>query len=221
MKYYEVQQNHNIDVIGCCPQVKELRIDFHKAKASQWGFISDWKSDDEIPDLNNFLFESKAKPTDLIDNTFMINPCGILVSERCASVFDKYLINGTKHPASIYHKTKKLPYFFYWFEYRSHSKINWSKTKFREVNKINLSKPEYGEEIIIKNFEDYKIKFREIRKKGVFWRLETNVLFLDKEYDLFSSFSHHLVCNENLKTAIELAELKGFDFKLTDLNVFS
>ena len=87
MKYYEIIIHADLPVTGKYPQVKDLKVDFHEARASQWGIISQWKSEDDIPDLNNFIFQKGSKLTDIVTNNFVNISSGVFISENTKSVF--------------------------------------------------------------------------------------------------------------------------------------
>lgn len=133
MKYFEIFQETDSKIIGTYPQVKNLRIDFQKARASQWGIISQWKTEDDIPDLHNFLFQQRAKLTDILSNNFVQISSGLLISEKGKQVLEQFKINGTFYSAIVYKNEKEYQYYLLRFG-DIISKISFKKSEFIEYN---------------------------------------------------------------------------------------
>ncbi len=220
MKYYQIIIDADLPVIGKYPQVKELKIDFHKARASQWGIISQWKSEDDIPDLNNFVFQRGAKPTDVITNSFVGVTSGLFLSEKAKDVLAKFVINGSFYPMTIYQENENISYNFMWFKYKDLNEIVWNKSVFIEFYEItNHSK--YGNITKIDDFEDYKFKIRKLRNDKVEsgWTYVAKEMCLKGCFDITPAFGIGLICNENVKIAIEENHLSGFLFKQLDIEI--
>ncbi len=216
MEYFILTQNTDSKIIGKYPQVKELRIDFHAAKASQWGIISQWKSEDDIPDLNNFLLQTKSKLTDCLSTNFVTENYGLFISQKCKEVFNQFTINGSFYPSTIYEFDKKQAYVFLWYEYGAKSKIDCKASVFIEYQTIE---EEYGEIVPIEDFEDYKVKFRKLYTEKEGWDIVPKVLKFKEYFDITPAFSIGLICNEKVKNAIEKSHLTGFLFKPLDVEI--
>ncbi|MEO4005018.1 hypothetical protein [Flavobacterium sp. CAU 1735] len=220
MKYFKIIQNTDSKIIGKYPQVKDLKINFHEARASQWGKIDEWKSDDDIPDLNNFLLQTKSKFTDLISNSFIIVSDGIFISERCKEIFEKFKVNGNFYNATIYKLDEKLSYCFLKYEYGGLSNIIWEKSEFIEYNINTL---EFGNIVLVKNFKDYKEKVDSLRISKnddmALWNLFPKLIRINKKYDMTPMFKYGLICNENVKNAIEENHLTGFLFEPLEIGI--
>lgn len=216
MKYFEIIINADLPVTGKYPQVKGLKINFHEARASQWGIIRQWKSEDDIPDLNNFLFQKGSKLTDIVTNNFVNINSGIFISEKAKSVFDSFRINGTIYPVSIYEQDKKHSYNFLWYEIGGKSKTDWKASVFMEYQTIE---EQYGEIIPIEDFEDYKMKGRKLDTEKDGWDIVLKTLKLKEYFDITPAFGIGLICNEKVKNAIEESHLTGFLFRQLDAEV--
>lgn len=220
MKYFKITQNTDSKIIGKYPQVKDLKIDFHKARASQWGKIDEWKSDDDIPDLNNFLLQPKSKLTDLISNSFIIVSDGLFISQESKEVFNQFIINGNFYPSTIYKLDEKILYYFLKYEYGGLSNMIWEESEFIEYNINTL---EFGNIVLVKNFEDYKEKVESLRISKnddiALWNLFPKLIKFNKKYDMTPMFKYGLICNENVKKAIEENQLTGFDFTPIDVEI--
>ena len=216
MKYFKITQNTDSKIIGNYPQVKDLKINFHEARASQWGKIDEWKSDDDIPDLNNFLLQPKSKLTDLISNSFVIVSDGLFISEKGKRVFENFKVNGNLYNATIYELEKKIPYDFLWYEYGAKSKIDCKASVFVEYES---NKEHYGETLSIADFEDYKVKFRKLYTEKEGWDIVPKTLKFNEYFDITPAFGIGLICNENVKNAIEENHLTGFLFEPLDIEI--
>lgn len=217
MNYYKIVINSDLPVTGKYPQVKDIKIDFHKARASQWGKITSWKSDDDIPDLDNFVFQKGAKLTDLLSNSFVIITSGIFISEDARKIIESFKINGNFYPMTVFMGDTPHKYNFLWYEMNGNSKIDWDKSTFEEYNK---EKDHKGKVISVKDSEDYKDKFREMYSvKGDDWDIVTKKLTFKEHFDLTPAFGIGLICNEKVKAAIEENKLTGFLFKPVDIEI--
>lgn len=220
MKYFKITQNTDSKIIGKYPQVKDLKISFHEARASQWGKIDEWKSDDDIPDLNNFLLQPKSKLTDLISNSFVIVSDGLFISQESKEVFNQFIINGSFYPSTIYKLDEKFSYHFLKYEYGGLSNMIWEESEFIEYNINTL---EFGNIVLVKNFEDYKEKVESLRTSKnddiALWNLFPKLIKFNKEYDMTPMFKYGLICNENVKNAIEENHLIGFLFEPLDIEI--
>lgn len=216
MKYFEIIIDADLPITGNYPQVKGLKIDFHEARASQWGKISEWKSDDDIPDLNNFLFQGGSKLTDIVTNNFVNITSGIFISEKAKAVFDSFIINGNFYPISIYERDKKHGYNFLWYEYGAKSKIDVKVSVFIEYQSIEEL---YGEIIPIEDYEDYKVKFRKLDAEKEEWDIIPKTLQFKEHFDITPAFGIGLICNEKVKNAIEENQLTGFLFNPLDAEI--
>lgn len=216
MKYYEIIIHSDLEVTGKYPQVKDLKINFHEAKASQWGKIREWKTDNDIPDLNNFVFQKNSKLTDIVTNNFVNITSGIFISKKAKSVFDSFNINGNFYPISIYELDKKHDYNFLWYEIGGKSQMNWKDSIFIEFNSFENK---YGNVVKISDFENYKSqssKLREIKKD---WKLVPKLIIFRENFDITPVFGISLICNEKVKNAIEENHLTGFLFKPVDIEI--
>lgn len=173
MKYFEIIIHADLPITGKYPQVKDLKINFHEARASQWGVISQWKTDDDIPDLNNFTFQKGSKLTDLVTNNFVNITSGIFISEKAKSVFDSFTVNGNFYPISIYELDKKHTYSFLWYENGSISKIDYKASVFIEYQS---NEEQYGEIISIEDFEDYRVKVKKLYTEKEEWDIVPKAL---------------------------------------------
>jgi hypothetical protein len=217
MKYFEIIINADLPVTGKYPQVKDLKIDFHKARASQWGEIREWKSENDIPDLDNFVFQKGSKLTDIVTNSFVNITSGIFISEKTKSIFNSFIINGNFYPITIYEADKKHGYYFLWYEIGGKSKINWNDTIFIEYNKRNQK---FGKLISVNSSEDYKNRFRDLyNNKGDDWDLIIKKIVFIEYFDVTPTFDINLICNEKVKKAIEENQLTGFDFRPIDVEI--
>ncbi|WP_447637298.1 hypothetical protein [Flavobacterium microcysteis] len=221
MKYFRITQETDSKVIGRYPQVKELKIPFHEARASQWGKISQWKTEDDVPELNQFALHYNSRLSDLVSNNFVIVSSGLFISEKCHQILEPFTINGNFHPMTIFRKGTPHPYSFLWYEYGAKSKIDFKKSTFIEYNDI-IEKT--GEIIPIDDSEDYKVKFRKLydekdEKGEVGWDLTPTVLKIKEYFDMTPAFGIGLICNENVKNAIEENKLTGFIFERLDIEI--
>lgn len=216
MKYYEIIVHADLPITGKYPQVKDLKIDFHEAKASQWGIISQWKSEDDIPDLNNFIFQKGSKLTDIVTNNFVNISSGIFISEKTKSVFDSFTVNGNFYPISIYEHDKKHKYNFLWYDYGAKNKIDYKASVFIEYQSIE---ERYGEIVRIEDFEDYKIKVKKLYTEKEEWDIVPKALQFKEYFDITPAFDISLICNEKVKNAIEENHLTGFLFKPVDIEI--
>ncbi|MEO4005586.1 hypothetical protein [Flavobacterium sp. CAU 1735] len=219
MKYFEIKQETDSKIIGKYPQVKELKIGFHEARASQWGIISKWKSEDDIPDLNNFVLHNNSRLSDCVSNNFVITSSGLFLSEKCSQILETFTINGSFHPMTIFRRGTPHPYRFLWYEYGATSKIDFKKSEFIEYNDIYEKS---GAIIAVDDFEDYKAKFR-ILFDGIEdeagWDLKSKSLKIAGCFDVTPAFGIGLICNEKVKNAIEENKLTGFDFRPIDTEI--
>ena len=216
MKYFKITQNTDSKIIGNYPQVKDLKINFHEARASQWGKIDEWKSDDDIPDLNNFLLQTKSKFTDCLSSDFVTENYGLFISEKCKQIFEKFTINGNFYGATIYDLDKKKLYNFLWYEYGAISKVDFKVSVFVEYES---NKEQYGETLSIDDFEDYKVKFRKLYTEKEEWDIVPKTLKFNEYFDVTPAFGIGLICNENVKNTIEENHLTGFDFRTIDVEI--
>lgn len=216
MKYYEIIIHADLPVTGKYPQVKDLKINFYEARASQWGIISQWKSEDDIPDLNNFIFQEGFKLTDIVTNNFVNISSGIFISEKAKSVFDSFIVNGNFYPISIYESDKKHKYNFLWYEYGAKNKIDYRESVFIEYDSME---ERYGEVIPIEDFEDFKIKVKKLYTEKEEWDIVPKSLQFKEYFDITPAFDISLICNEEVKNAIEENHLTGFLFKPVDIEI--
>lgn len=216
MKYFKITQNTDSKIIGKYPQVKDLKISFHEARASQWGKIDEWKSDDDIPDLNNFLLQPKSKLTDCLSSDFVTENYGLFIAEKCKQIFKKFKINGNFYNAIIHESDKKNSYSFLWYEYGAISKIDFKTSVFVQYES---NKEQYGETLSIDDFEDYKVKFRKLYTEKEGWDIVPKTLKFNEYFDVTPAFGIGLICNENVKNAIEENHLTGFDFRTIDIEI--
>lgn len=221
MKYYSITQETDSKIIGRYPQVKELKIPFHEARASQWGKISQWKTVDDVPELNHFVLHYNSRLSDLVSNNFVIVSSGLFISEKCHQILDPFTVNGNFHSMTIFRKETAHPYSFLWYEYGAKSKIDFKKSTFVEHNDI-IEKT--GEIIPVEDFEDYKAKFRKLydekEEKGeVGWGLRPTILKINEYFDMTPAFGIGLICNEKVKNAIEENKLTGFIFEQLEIEI--
>ncbi|MEO4005034.1 hypothetical protein [Flavobacterium sp. CAU 1735] len=216
MKYFEICQETDSKIIGRYPQVKELKIDFHKARASQWGIISQWKTDDDIPDLNNFVLHYNSRLSDCVSSSFVITTSGLFVSEKGHQVLESFKINGSFYPMTIFRRGIPHPYRFLWYESGGKSKIDWENSDFIAFNSIEK---QYGETIKVVSFEDFKIQNRKLFEANDNWSLTRKSLKFTEYFDITPAFGIGLICNENVKKAIEEHHLTGFMFKQLDIEI--
>lgn len=212
MKYYCITQETDSKIIGRYPQVKELKIPFHEARASQWAKIDDWKTEDDVPELHHFALHYNSRLSDLVSNNFVIVSDGLFISEKCRQVLGSFKINGNLHPMTIFRKGTPHAYSFIWYEYGAKSKIDFKGSTFIEYNDMDDTK---GNIIPIADAEDYKVKFRKLydEKDNVHWDLVPTVLKIKEYFDMTPAFRIGLICNENVKNAIEENKLTGFIFE--------
>ncbi|WP_153398863.1 hypothetical protein [Chryseobacterium vaccae] len=216
MQYFRITQETDFERIGKYPQVKELKIGFHEARASQWGKITSWKTEEDIPDLNNFILHSKSKLTDNLSNNFVIESSGLFISQKCKEVFNEFIVNGSFYPLTIHKPDEKYEYHFLWYEMGGKSKINCKDSDFIEFNTIEK---EYGKTIKICDFEDYKIKFRKLYTEKEDWDIIPKTLKFKRHFDITPAFRIGLICSEEVKNAIEGNQLTGFDFRPLDVEI--
>lgn len=216
MKYFEIIQETDSKIIGKYPQVKELKIDFHKARASQWGKIRSWQTDDDIPDLNNFVLHYNSKLSDCVSNNYVVSANGLFISDKCHQIFESFKINGSCYPMTIFRRGTPHPYTFLWYEIGGKSKINWNDSYFIEFSTIEK---EYGKTIKVLNFEDYKIQNRKLFEVKEHWSLTSTSLKFTEYFDITPAFGIGLICNEKVKNAIDENQLSGFDFRPIDVEI--
>lgn len=214
MEYFKVRDETDHKIIGSHPQVQDLRIDFHKARASQWGKISTWTTKGDIPNLKNFVLDSKSKLTDVLSNNYVHSVNGLILSQRSREVLEGFKINGSFHPASVYEKKIKKDYQFLWYELNGKSAINFLKSTFAEYYRLP-GQEKIGKIVAIESFEDFKLKwhaFMEEKLWDTFWDIEPQVLVFKEYFDCTPAFGQGLICNEKVKKAIEDNHLTGFVF---------
>lgn len=216
MKYFILTQNTNDDIIGKYPQVKDLKINFHEARASQWAKITQWKTDGDVPDLNNFILQTKSKFTDCLSSGFVVENHGLLISQRCKEIFEKFKVNGDFYNATIYRLDEKRSYNFLWYKSGAKSKINIKASVFIEYQSIEEL---YGETIPIEDYEDYKVKFRKLYAEKEKWDIVPKTLQFKEHFDITPAFRIGLICNEKVKNAIEENQLTGFLFNPLDVEI--
>ncbi|WP_347070156.1 hypothetical protein [Flavobacterium sp. WV_118_3] len=216
MKYFKIYQETDSKVIGKYPQVKELKIDFHQARASQWGIISQWKTEDDIPDLNNFVLHHNSRLSDCVSNNFVITSSGLFISEKCYQVFESFKVNGNFYPMTIFRRGTPHQYRFLCYEIEETSSIDWEHSDFIAFNSIE---EEYGNTIKVINFEDFKIQNRKLFEAKEDWGLTPKSLKFTEYFDITPAFGIGLICNENVKNAIEENKLTGFVFGSIDVDI--
>ncbi|MFC7348467.1 hypothetical protein ACFQO9_17245 [Chryseobacterium zhengzhouense] len=216
MKYFTLTQNTNEDIIGKYPQVKDLKINFHEARASQWAKITQWKTNEDVPDLNNFILQTKSKFTDCLSSGFVVENHGLFLSQRCKEIFEKFKINGNFYDAIVWGLDEKRSYDFLWYESGAKSKIDCKKSLFVEYLD---AKELYGEVVPIDDFEDYKVKFRKIYMEKEGWSIVPKLLKFKEYFDLTPVFGVGVICNENVKNAIEENKLTGFDIRPLNVEI--
>jgi hypothetical protein len=217
MKYFQVIQETDNKIIGRHPQLKDLKIDFHKAKASQWAKVDSWKSEEDLPDLNQFLLNPKSKLTDSMSNNFILVSSGMIISKKLREIFEKFRIYGEVKTATIHAGKIKHEYYLQWYEYGTISKINWNISKFIEFyNTYNKESQKYGDSVKLLDFEDYKVRFKNllVRDGGSLWNFFPQVLsFNDHPHDLVSAFHIGLIISEPLKFTLEENNITGLKYK--------
>lgn len=219
MKHYQIVIDADIPIIGKYPQVKGLKIDFHKARASQWGIIGEWKTDDDIPDLHNFLFQRGAKLTDIVTNSFVNITSGIFISEKAKNVLESFAVNGNFYPITIYKGEEKKSYSFLRYEFGAINEIDFNSSEFMEYNRIEKK---IGDTIFVNDFEDYKNKlkqFRASKESQAGWGFYEKKITFKKYFDITPASFIGLICNENVKKAIEENQLTGFEFRPIDVEI--
>lgn len=221
MKHYRITQETDSKVIGRYPQVKELKIPFHEARASQWGKIRQWETEADVPELHHFVLHYNSRLSDLVSNNFVVLSSGLFISEKCRQVLKPFIINGNFHPMTIFRKGTPHAYSFLWYENGAKSKINFKKSIFLEYNDIYNKT---GAIVPIEDFENYKVKSRKLydekEEQGeVGWNLTPTVLKIREYFDVTPAFGIGLICNENVKNAIEENKLTGFVFEELDIEI--
>lgn len=220
MQYFKITQNTDSKIIGKYPQVKDLKINFHEARASQWGKIDEWKTEDDLPDLNNFILHNNSRLSDCISNNYVSTTDGLFISEKCHQILESFRINGSFHPMTIFRRETPHQYSFLWYEYGAKSKIDFNKSIFIE---FNINTLEFGNTSTAENFEEYKKKVEQVREaKGdelAVWNLFPKLIHFNERYDLTPMFKYGLICNEKVKNAIEENKLTGFDFRPIDVEI--
>lgn len=219
MKYFRITQETDSKIIGRHPQVKELKIPFHEARASQWAKIREWKTDDDVPELHQFALHYNSRLSDLVSNNFVFVSSGLFISERGHQILAPFKINGNFYPMTIFRKGTPHPYSFLWYENGAKSKINFKKSTFIEHNDLF---EKTGDIIPVENFEEYKVKFRKLHDEKVAkgetgWRLTPTILKIEEYFDMTPAFGIGLICNEKVKNAVEENKLTGFIFEQLDI----
>ncbi|MFC7348473.1 hypothetical protein ACFQO9_17275 [Chryseobacterium zhengzhouense] len=216
MKYYKVTQETNSEIIGRYPQLKGLKISFNEARASQWGKISQWKSEDDIPDLNNFLLQTKSKLTDNLSSEFVIMASGLFLSEKGRLVFEKFKFNGDFYSASVFYGEDRYEYNFLWYETGGTSNIEWKETIFSEYSPIMKT---YGKQFSVDSFEEYKLRLNDFLEENEDWKFVPKLIVFKENFDITPAFGVGLICNEKVKNTIEENHLTGCLFEPVDAEI--
>ena len=134
MQYYKIHQETDQAIIGKYPQLKELRIKPLDARIRQWGIISKWQTDDDVPELHQFNLGYHSKLTDSLTSDFATVQHGLFLSEKARNVFGQLNINGKFYPGTVYKNNVPHPYYFLWYEMSALTKIDFGRSEFIEHN---------------------------------------------------------------------------------------
>nr|WP_322624223.1 hypothetical protein [uncultured Flavobacterium sp.] len=227
MQYFVIKQETEFDIIGTYPQIKELTIKPQAARIGQWGKISKWQSDEDIPDLNSFKLNHLSKLTDSLSNNFVVISSGLLISQKARLVLEQFKVNGSFHNAIVHRhlpatKTKEeYPYNLLWYEYDGRSQINWTETVFAEYYTLK-DKEKIKNTGPIADLDDYRVKFKKLHNEhnnSNWLEILPETLVLKQQFDITPAFSYGLICNEKVKKTIEDNQLTGFVFIPIDFEI--
>jgi len=221
MQYYKIHQETDQAIIGKYPQLNELRIKPLDARIRQWGIISKWQTDDDVPELHQFNLGYHSKLTDSLTSDFATCQYGLFLSEKGKEVFEKFNTNGKFYPATVYQRDVPHPYYFLKYEFGGRSHINWEKSTFIEYHN-SVGDIRLGDAVSVSDAEDYKAKARAVREKyseELFWDVFPETVRLTQPFDFTPMMCYYLICNERFKEAVEKAGLTGFIFEPIDLQV--
>lgn len=212
MKFYNLKSDTDLKIIGSHPQVSDLRIDFQEARAGQFGKLSQWDRDTDLPDFEHFQLDQKAKLTDALTSNYANMISGFLLSEKGYEIFQEARIaNGHYEKAIVYENNTPHTYYFLWYP-SGNNFIDFKKSAFHLYHTVDRT---FSDKEDIPTEEAFRERNLELLMSPGFNKLHPKELRLTEPMDMISliSISGDLICSQKLKNSIEKVQLTGFVFK--------
>jgi hypothetical protein len=209
MKYFKVSLSTNIKEIGSYPQIQSMTKNYDYDSNSSVYRLNNFKNKipEFKPNLNSFVLDNHAKPTDVLSSAFL-GSFGILINSKINKILSQFkLINHTKYLASVYFPKDDSILEYYWLHFLSNleKKIDYKESFFYSSGKHFLTIPNYESYIEQK---DSLGKFKKLYAKEIVIKEK----FI-KHYDLFNipEIDSSIYISEKLKNVLVKENVTGVD----------
>lgn len=197
--YYSLRLSTESEIVGTWPQL-DVPQKYFKVP-NNFEILSSRSFPEKSPNLENFIFKSGSKITDLLSSYLPDLDIGVFVNQKFKDLILKFYIKNFQFYncsliAADNDFTKKLAADTYFFLHLIHVNeiVDFSKSVFKDLKT--------GEIISVDNEEQRSPFLRPVK------------LFLKETPDLFRSpFNIALLVSESLKKAIEEANISGVWFE--------
>ncbi|AZA74973.1 imm11 family protein [Chryseobacterium indoltheticum] len=197
--YYSLRLSTESEIVGTWPQL-DVPQKYFKVP-NNFEILSSRSFPEKSPNLENFIFKSGSKITDLLSSYLPDLDIGVFVNQKFKDLILKFYIKNFQFYncsliAADNDFTKKLAEDTYFFLHLIHVNeiVDFSKSVFKDLKT--------GEIISVDNEEQRSPFLRPVK------------LFLKETPDLFRSpFNIALLVSESLKKAIEEANISGVWFE--------
>ena len=212
MMFYTIEPACDTPETGSVyPQVQDMVAGYDFTKPNSIHKLRYNKLPDFQPDLDYFVLEKKAKPTDLI--SVSISPFGFLIGEKFKSILEKFTLPEHEfYPATLAVGDSKLDSYFWFLPiYNLSDQVDYSKTifyskdTFNNVEKLDINSPEDVKEQWPKIGYTKKIVSENIYFKSGFK--------LNLDLFMIGVFDFNIYLSEGLKSTLINEKITGLDLR--------
>ncbi len=216
MKYFNIEFEDELSIVGAYPQVVDLVPAYDRSRASSFSHLKFDAKPTLKPDLNGFVLDEKAILTDVLSCWILYVSEGIFLSQKASRLFQEYEISHCFFFESMLHKGADL--FEYSFLFIMHG-LDLLDYRESTIHANDLSHPsKKPEEVEIKSSSDFLEKYKMYYKSEQ--KLTISEAVLRKPLDLFRlPFSANLTVSERLVKKVLSENINGIKFVPSSIKI--
>lgn len=196
------------------PQVESMKDGYNYQASNSIHKLRFDETPKEDPDLDYFILEDKANPTDLLST--WVSFCGLLISARLKEILLSHKLQSYRvYTAKVVHKGVELLGYYWFLPIGDESEsVDFDKTNFYAEDTFGKK-----QNLEINNYKD----LTNIQKKiGYTSKIKTEKVVFKKEFEIWKDlfrigcFDYNIYISQGLKNTIKDKKLTGIKFKKAD-----
>ena len=216
MSYFQLAFEDDVHEVGAYPQISEVLASYDTSSSKAFTQLKyDQKPEGQI-DLSGFVFDSRAKVTDVLSCWMLFSSEGLFVNEKVKKLLNGFALKNCQYLEAIIHKGAELYNYQFLFVMHALNLVDFKASTIEAKHIADFRMEPISVEI--KSSEDFLLQYKEYYKKER--KLAFKRVVLNDEVDLMRlPFNAHIYVSDRLRNEIECQQITGLRFEAPQLEI--